>query len=466
MGLATDPVRSALTRRNDIIAYVMAGTAIVAFAILLVFALFRLAETEAEMRENEGDNMLWAISRTQSAALLFDVAVTRHAALPQTAVEIERRYNVLLSRLTLLSQGPQRRYMRDLGLSEVLALGEREIRALEGEILSLSFGDTGAVASIHEVLGPLIQDLGRAGNRSMVRQWEATGARLDKQRQSILQVIVSILAIVALGIFLSVTMLRAMAGRQRFLRSFEREQEIAEAYRSFVALVSHQFRTPLAVIDSAMQRLLRSGGAMNQTEIERRAEQVRAEVGGLTDLIGATLDVVRLEAGQVMADPGVCNIETLVDRARARQLAESPDRVINVQVADEVPPFIETDPLLAEQILNNLVSNAVKYSPETEPVAIRVSAMNRQICFAVQDSGVGIPDDEQEKLFGRFFRARTSEGVPGIGVGLSIAFQLARLLGGELDFASRAGIGSTFTLKLPIESVIPDAESNVQHSIA
>jgi signal transduction histidine kinase len=466
MGLATHRVGSALTRRNDIIAYVVAGTAIVAFAILLIFALFRLAETEAEMRENEGDNMLWAISRTQSAALLLDAAVTRYVALPQSTADIERRYNVLLSRLTLLSEGPQVRYMSDLGMSDNLAFAEQEIRALEGEILNLSFGNTGTVAAIHEVLGPLIQELGQAGNRSMVRQWEATGARLDKQRQSILQVIVSILAIVALGVFLSVTMLRAMAGHQRFLRSFEREQEIAEAYRSFVALVSHQFRTPLAVIDSAMQRLLRSGRTMKQIEIERRAEQVRTEVGGLTDLIGATLDVVRLEAGHVTADPGVCNIETLVNRVRAGQLAETPGHVIKVQIADEVPPFIETDALLAEQILNNLVSNAVKYSPETEPVSIRVSALNRQICFAVLDSGVGIPDEEQEKLFGRFYRASTSEGVPGIGVGLSIASQLATLLGGELECISHAGIGSTFTLKLPIDWGTPDAESNAQRSIA
>lgn len=418
------------------------------------------------MRENEGDNMLWAISRTQSAALLLDAAVTRYVALPQSTADIERRYNVLLSRLTLLSEGPQLRYVSDLGMSDNLASAEEEIRALEGEILNLSFGNTGTVAAIHEVLAPLIQELGQASNRSMVRQWEATGARLDKQRQSILQVIVSILAIVALGVFLSVTMLRAMAGRQRFLRSFEREQEIAEAYRSFVALVSHQFRTPLAVIDSAMQRLLRSGRTMKQIEIERRAKQVRTEVEGLTNLIGATLDVVRLEAGQVTAVPGVCTIETLIDRVRTRQLAETADRVIKVQIADEVPPFIETDPLLAEQILNNLVSNAVKYSPETETVAIQVSALNRQICFAVLDSGVGIPDEEQEKLFGRFYRASTSEGVSGIGVGLSIASQLATLLGGELECISHAGIGSTFTLKLPIDWGTSDAESNAHRSIA
>lgn len=138
--------------------------------------------------------------------------------------------------------------------------------------------------------------------------------------------------------------------------------------------------------------------------------------------------------------------------------------MIEVQIASEVPPSIETDPLLTEQILNNLVSNAVKYSPETEPVKIRVSTLNKQVCFAVEDGGVGIPDIEQAKLFDRFFRASTSAGVPGTGVGLSIASQLARLLGGQLDFVSRAGIGSTFTLRLPIASASPQVRSRVQNA--
>ena len=80
-----------MTRRRDLAAYTVAGVAIVVFAILLSFALLRLAETEAEMRENEGDNMLWAISRAQSAALLLDSAVSRQASIPQVTADVERR---------------------------------------------------------------------------------------------------------------------------------------------------------------------------------------------------------------------------------------------------------------------------------------------------------------------------------------------------------------------------------------
>ena len=455
-----------MTRRNDIVAYVIAGAAIVAFAILLVFALVRLAGTEAEMRENEGDNMLWAISRAHVAALLLDAEITRKAGLQETGTEVGRRYNVLLSRLTLLTEGPQLRYMSELDIDDNLVAADKAIRAVEVDILGLSHGDVDTAMVIHQILEPLIEDLGHAGNQSMVRQWEATGERLDRQRESITQVIVSIFALIVLGVVLAVVMLRTMAQRQRLLHSFIREQETAEAYRSFVALASHQFRTPLAVIDSTMQRLLRSGDHMTQAEIAERARNVRAEVRGLNELIGAALDVVRLDAGQVSADPSDCNISTLVDSVRSRQLKATPGRSIAFQIGNEVPATFETDPLLVEQVLDNLLSNAIKYSPPTEPVAIRVTAENRQIVFAVEDRGIGIPEDERENLFGRFFRASTARGIPGTGVGLSIAAQLARLLGGELEFVSRAGIGSIFVFKLPHEWAVRDAEADTNRAPA
>lgn len=439
-----------MTRRSDLVAYIVAGTASVAFALLLVFSLARLLDTEAELRRNEGDNMLWAISRTQSAALLLDAEVSRHVGtISRKATELDKRYNVMLSRLNLLSEGPQRRYMRELGLDGELEKVAGSLRALEAKILDMSYGDVQTATAVHDLLQPLIEDLGRAGNQSMVRQWEATGARLDNQRAAIVQVIISIVAIIVLGAFLSFTMLRAMAEQQRIRLSLLRERETAEIYRSFVALVSHQFRTPLAVIDSAMQRVLRSGNQMPTEEIRQRASQVRSEVRGLTSLLEATLDVVRLEERQVTARPGNCLVEDLIQRVIARQREESPERAFSLEIGNKVPQSIETDRLLAEQILDNLLSNAVKYSPVTEPVSVSVRAQNRSIFISVHDRGVGIPPEEQERVFSRFFRGHGTAGIPGTGIGLNISSQVARLLGGELSFESQAGIGSTFTLKLP-----------------
>lgn len=438
-----------MKRRHDAIAYAVSGIAILAFAVVLVFALWRLLETESEMRRNEGDNMLWAISQAQTATLLLDAALARRASGLEENTEVERRYNVLLSRLNLLSQGPQARYMADLGFAEPLAEDARAVRTLEDVILGKGSGAEEPPTEVHSVLGELERDLGRAANESMVAHWDRTGARLDRQREAILQVIVSILAILALGVFLSVTMLRALAQKERMRRTLVREQEVAEIYRSFVALVSHQFRTPLAVIDSSMQRLQRQGDSLSREDIQERARRARTEAQGLARLVDTTLDAIRLEGGGIAVEAQDCDIAQLLERVRERQLGVTPERSITLSIADEVPPYIRTDPLLVEQVLGNLLSNAVKYSPDSETVGLSVRAEDHRILFSVTDRGIGIPQDEQDRLFSRFFRATTAAGTRGAGIGLSISHQLAGELGGDLRFESRSGLGSTFTLALP-----------------
>src|SRR5690554_4341660 len=130
-----------MIRRNEALAYAIAGIAIFAFAVLLVFALFRLAGTEAEMRENERDNMLWALSQAHVAVLLLDVEIARQAEIPQSMADVERRYKAVLSRLDLLNRGPQARYISDLGLSNNLAAADRTMRSSEDHILGLSHAD-------------------------------------------------------------------------------------------------------------------------------------------------------------------------------------------------------------------------------------------------------------------------------------------------------------------------------------
>ncbi|WP_022729987.1 sensor histidine kinase [Fodinicurvata sediminis] len=438
-----------MKRRHDVIAYAVSGIAILAFAVVLVFALWRLLETESEMRRNEGDNMLWAISQAQTATLLLDATLARRAGGLEEGSEVERRYNVLLSRLNLLSQGPQARYMADLGFAAPLAEDARALRSLEDVILEKAGLLEAPATEVHFVLDELERDLGRAANESMVAHWDRTGARLDRQREAILQVIVSILAILALGVFLSVTMLRALAQREHMRRTLVREQEVAEIYRSFVALVSHQFRTPLAVIDSSMQRLQRQGDGLSREDIQERARRTRTEVQGLARLVDTTLDAIRLEGGGISVEAHDCEIAQLLERVRERQLAVTPERSITLSIADEVPPYIRTDPLLVEQILGNLLSNALKYSPESESVSLNVRAEGHRILFSVVDSGIGIPQDEQNRLFSRFFRATSAAGTRGAGIGLSISHQLAGVLGGELSFESHSGLGSSFTLALP-----------------
>ena len=434
--------------RRGVLAHPFSLATIVIFTGLLSFALWRLSDTEAALRTQAGDNMLWVISQAQVAAQRLDVTLSRARLGEADAASLRLRYDVLLSRLALLDAGPQQRYLADLGHKESLRTLADEVYAREEAFLSSALSS--ADETLHDLLERLAHELGLAANRAMVTQWNETGSQLDRQHEAILQVIAAVVVILALGALISWRMLLALHAEQRAQMSLLREQEIREAYRNFVALISHQFRTPLSVIDSSMQRILRSGPSMAHGEIAERAQRVRDRVKSLTDLMQATLNSVRLEAGQVEIAQVECDIAAELKSVREQHLEAGPERTIRIDIGNEVPARITTDPLLLQQIIGNLLANAITYSPRNEPVTIRASASNNRLRIDVKDRGTGIPEKEQQLLFQPFFRASTATDARGVGIGLHLSRRLAQLLGGELTFESRQGFGSTFTLELPI----------------
>ncbi|MDQ0315012.1 sensor histidine kinase [Amorphus orientalis] len=436
--------------RKARLAFSVSGVAIFAFVMLLVFALVRLWGPAAETRRHVDNNMLWALSQAHAATLLLDSAVARRAGGVPGDVALERRYNVLLSRLNLLTQGPQARYLADRGFAEPIERRKQDVLALDPQVSSLSVGDVELAGRIHGVLGPLEQLLGRAANKAMVSQWNAIGERLDAEHSAIVQVIASILAIAGLGGMISILMVRAVLANQQAQQALRRETEMREAYRSFVDLVSHQFRTPLSVMDASMQRILRRGELMPREEIAQRVRRMRHLIGDLTTLIDTTLDGMQADAGKIEVCEQVCDPVALLENVRHRQLEATPGRLVDLNVGANVPRRVLSDPVLVEQVLANLLSNAIKYSPEGERVVVTLQADGDSLAFSVRDDGIGIPDDEQGQVFSRFFRARTAAGYPGTGVGLNVSRRIAETLGGSLSLRSKQGLGSTFTLQLPL----------------
>lgn len=436
--------------RRGVLAYPFSLAAIFVFTALLVFALFRLWNTEAALRTQVGDNMLWAISQAQIATQQLDLAIA-HARLGETEADmLGLRYDLLLSRLTLLKQGPQRRYLTDIGHFDSIDALSGEVTAQEETVLSAAELSDGEARAVQDLLAELAGETGRAANRAMVAQWNNVGAQLDRQHETVLQVIAMVMTILAIGAFISWRMLAALQAEQRAQISLLREQEIREAYGGFVALVSHQFRTPLSIIDASMQRILRKGEAMEREEIEQRARRAREIVRRLTELVQATLDSMKLEAGQIEIQRCECDIVAELANARESQLEVRSGRVIDIDVGNEVPARVMTDPLLVHQILSNLLANALVYSPQTEAVTTRVYASNNHLRIAVTDTGIGIGEDEKEMLFQPFFRTETAKARNGVGMGLHLSRRLARMLGGDLTFTSSRGVGSTFTLELPL----------------
>lgn len=246
----------------------------------------------------------------------------------------------------------------------------------------------------------------------------------------------------------------ALTEAQELLRQRAVELERSSRYKSeFLANMSHELRTPLNS-SLILAKLLadNSSGNLNEEQI-RFAQTIYSAGNDLLHLINDILDISKVEAGKlelVVEDLPLRRVvenlgHTFGPMAKQKQLAFS------ATVEPNVPLTIHTDRQRLEQILKNLLSNAVKFT-ETGSVSLTVSAVDGDwIRFAVRDSGIGIAQDQQDKIFDAFHQAdgTTSRRFGGTGLGLSISRDLTALLGGKVDVTSTPGEGSVFTLTLP-----------------
>ena len=173
----------------------------------------------------------------------------------------------------------------------------------------------------------------------------------------------------------------------------------------------------------------------------------------LTDL----MEVARIEGGELelrLETRDACELaRDVVELYRPAATAHE----LTLSLPDEPVPLC-CDPIRIEQVLNNLVANAIKYSPEGGAVQVTVASVGAEVAIAVSDRGVGIATDDQRRLFERYFRAPSSSRVaPGVGLGLWAARRIAEAHGGRIEVTSAAGKGSTFTLRLPSASGTPRA---------
>lgn len=237
----------------------------------------------------------------------------------------------------------------------------------------------------------------------------------------------------------------------RLEEALEKEREYNAMQDQFVAMASHEFRTPLTIIDSAAQRLERRADKLQPGDILQRAQKIRGAVKRMLTLIESVLSSASLDAGKFKVEVQPYDLRALVEQACARQRDISPLHNI-VAHLDELPASMTGDPSLLEQVFTNLLSNAVKYAPNDPQILVVGKVEAGKAYVAVKDQGVGIPARELPKLFERFFRASTSTGIAGTGIGLNLVSQIVELHGGRIDVESTEGEGSTFIVQLPVQT--------------
>jgi PAS domain S-box-containing protein len=235
--------------------------------------------------------------------------------------------------------------------------------------------------------------------------------------------------------------------RRELARALAAEREMNAQQRRFVSMASHEFRTPLAVIDSATQRLM-AQAAGGDLEMAKRLDRIRGAVSRMTELIDRTLSSARLDEGRIELQPRWLDVGALLREVIERQSQISRQHRIALSAPGGDCP-IEGDPKLLEQVFANLVSNAVKYSGRSREIEVLLDSDPASARIAVRDRGLGIPAAELPQLFTRFFRASTAMGIPGTGIGLHLVRELVEMHGGTVQVASTPGEGSTFTVSLP-----------------
>jgi signal transduction histidine kinase/CheY-like chemotaxis protein/CHASE3 domain sensor protein len=251
----------------------------------------------------------------------------------------------------------------------------------------------------------------------------------------------------------------ALTVAQDQLRDRALDLERASRYKSeFLANMSHELRTPLNS-SLILAKLLADNPAGNlHDEQVRFAQTIYSAGNDLLNLINDILDISKVEAGKLELVPEELPLRRVIEGlARTFEpLAHQKKLEFSLEIAPGVPATIHTDRQRIEQVLKNLLSNAVKFT-DAGRVSLRVSANDDGwVQFTVQDSGIGIAPDQQEKVFDAFHQAdgSTARKYGGTGLGLSISRDLTSLLGGTLTVASTLGQGSTFTLSLPRDGAV------------
>ncbi|PCK86083.1 ATPase [Rhizobium sophoriradicis] len=238
-------------------------------------------------------------------------------------------------------------------------------------------------------------------------------------------------------------------------RMLEQEKHINELQRQFVSMASHEFRTPLAVIDGAAQRLIRRKEAATPEFLAEKTDQIRSSVSRILELMESILAAGRLDHGRITIVPKPCSIAEIIETCSARQESIRRSHRFLLEL-DRIPETIYGDRPALDQVFSNLFSNAVKYAPDSPNVHVTGWQDGDNVCITVRDEGIGIDADDLPKMFQRYFRARSSTGIAGTGIGLNLVKQIMELHGGTIEVTSSRGNGTTFTLRLPIGAEVYD----------
>jgi signal transduction histidine kinase len=242
------------------------------------------------------------------------------------------------------------------------------------------------------------------------------------------------------------------AARHHILRWQARKlaQEKRQVRFQFLSVLVHELKAPLVAVEGYL-RLLQEGAATDPETAKRAVDRSLVRLDGMRKLIVDLLDLTRIESGQKSREFSLVDVVEVARAAIETGLPAAQERAITMELHAPVPVVAQADKGEIEIMLNNLVSNAVKYNREGGRVDVTVSGGPTGVTMMVKDTGIGMTKEETAKLFGEFVRIKNAKtrNILGSGLGLSILRKLATLYGGDVTVTSQPDVGTTFTVRLP-----------------
>lgn len=236
--------------------------------------------------------------------------------------------------------------------------------------------------------------------------------------------------------------------REELTIALDKEKELNEMKSRFVSMASHEFRTPLATILSSLSLVSKYGELDEKEKQQRHIVRIKESISHLTDLLNDVLSISKLEEGKTTITLEAFDITAYtVEIIHELQLLAQRGQQIIYKHTGSQNVFLDKKGLRI--ILFNLISNAIKFSPEKSNIEVYTNVSNEQTDIMIKDFGVGISKEDQENLFQRFFRGRNVTNIQGTGLGLSIVARYIELFNGRIQVESEVNEGTTFNIALP-----------------
>lgn len=247
---------------------------------------------------------------------------------------------------------------------------------------------------------------------------------------------------------LQITLQELQASKESLTKSLEKEKEVNDLKSRFVSMASHEFRTPLSTILSSISLLAKYETTEDQPKRDKHIDRIKSSVKTLTDILNEFLSLGKIEEGKLEVTFDTFEINQFIEAIfNEMQVLLKPGQSLMHHHQADLQCY--SDAGLLKNVMINLISNAIKFSPEHKAIIVETSIANEFLEIKVKDQGMGIPKGDQIHLFERFFRATNVTNIQGTGLGLHIVGRYIELLNGKISYQSDLDHGSIFCVALP-----------------